>query len=116
MRRRSPSEISPFVAQPQGIISELRQKNQPKLIDKAVALSEVPVSKGARAMYVTVTQPLTFEEFLAWNDGSGREFELLDGIPVPLSEPAMDVFLFFRIKLPCFIYEGMGVTKAQKPV
>ncbi|MEH2455547.1 Uma2 family endonuclease [Nostoc sp.] len=38
-------------------------------------------------MYATVTQPLTFEEFLAWDDGSGREFELLDGIPVPLSEP-----------------------------
>jgi Uma2 family endonuclease len=38
-------------------------------------------------MYVPVTQPLTFEEFLAWDDGSGRDFELLDGIPVPLSEP-----------------------------
>ncbi|BAZ83652.1 Uma2 family endonuclease [Sphaerospermopsis kisseleviana CS-549] len=38
-------------------------------------------------MYATVTQLLTFEEFLAWDDGSGREFELLDGIPVPLSEP-----------------------------
>lgn len=38
-------------------------------------------------MYAAVTQPLTFEEFLAWDDGSGRAFELLDGIPVPLSEP-----------------------------
>ncbi len=38
-------------------------------------------------MYVTVTKPLTFEEFLAWDDRSGREFELLDGFPVPLSEP-----------------------------
>ncbi len=38
-------------------------------------------------MYATVPHPLTFEEFLAWDDGSGREFELLDGIPVPLSEP-----------------------------
>ncbi|WP_373529009.1 Uma2 family endonuclease [Nostoc sp.] len=38
-------------------------------------------------MYATVTQPLTFEEFLAWDDSSGREFELSDGIPVPLSEP-----------------------------
>lgn len=37
-------------------------------------------------MYATVTKPLTFEEFLAWNDGSGRDFELLDGVPVPLSE------------------------------
>jgi Uma2 family endonuclease len=38
-------------------------------------------------MYATVTQPLTFEQFLAWDDGSGRSFELFDGIPVPLSEP-----------------------------
>ena len=30
-------------------------------------------------MYATVTKPLTFEEFLAWDDGSGRDFELLDG-------------------------------------
>lgn len=30
---------------------------------------------------------LTFEEFLAWDDGSGRSFELFDGVPVPLSEP-----------------------------
>ena len=38
-------------------------------------------------MYAIVTQPLTFEEFLVWDDGSGRSFELLDGVPVPLSEP-----------------------------
>lgn len=38
-------------------------------------------------MYAPLTQPLTFEEFLAWDDGSGRDFELIDGIPVPLSEP-----------------------------
>ncbi len=38
-------------------------------------------------MYAIVTKPLTFEEFLAWDDGSGRDFELLDGVPVPLSEP-----------------------------
>jgi Uma2 family endonuclease len=38
-------------------------------------------------MYAAITQPLTFEEFLAWDDGSGRTFELLDGLPVPLSEP-----------------------------
>ena len=38
-------------------------------------------------MYATVTKPLTFEEFLAWDDRSGRDFELLDGLPVPLSEP-----------------------------
>lgn len=38
-------------------------------------------------MSITITKPLTFEEFLAWDDGSGRDFELLDGVPVPLSEP-----------------------------
>lgn len=38
-------------------------------------------------MYATAIEPLTFEEFLAWNDGSGRDFELVDGIPMPLSEP-----------------------------
>lgn len=38
-------------------------------------------------MYAALPKPLTFEEFLAWDDGSGRAFELLDGIPVPLSEP-----------------------------
>jgi Uma2 family endonuclease len=38
-------------------------------------------------MYATVAKTLTFEEFLAWDDGSGRDFELLDGVPVPLSEP-----------------------------
>lgn len=38
-------------------------------------------------MYATTTKLLMFEEFLAWDDGSGRAFELLDGLPVPLSEP-----------------------------
>jgi Uma2 family endonuclease len=38
-------------------------------------------------MYSTIPRPLTFEEFLSWDDGSGKEFELIDGIPVPLSEP-----------------------------
>lgn len=38
-------------------------------------------------MSATDSHPLTFEAFLAWDDGSGRVFELLDGMPVPLSEP-----------------------------
>jgi len=38
-------------------------------------------------MYATTTKPLTFTEFLLWDDGSGRDFELVDGIPRPLSEP-----------------------------
>lgn len=35
----------------------------------------------------TIQTPLTFEEFLAWDDGSGRSFELRDGFPMPISEP-----------------------------
>lgn len=38
-------------------------------------------------MYAPFTKTLTFEEFLDWDDGSGKDFELLDGVPVPLSEP-----------------------------
>lgn len=38
-------------------------------------------------MYAAATLPLTFEEFLSWDDGSGRSFELVDGTPMPLSEP-----------------------------
>lgn len=38
-------------------------------------------------MYATIAKTLTFEEFLAWDDRSGRDFELVDGVPVPLSEP-----------------------------
>lgn len=55
-----------------------------------MALIREAGSNGARAMYATVTQPLTFEEFLAWDDRSGKEFELVDGFPVPLSEPNAD--------------------------
>lgn len=39
-------------------------------------------------MYAPVIQtPLTFAEFLAWDDGSGRDFELRDGFPMPISDP-----------------------------
>ena len=38
-------------------------------------------------MYAPVTKTLTFEEFLDWDDVSGKDLELLDGVPVPLSEP-----------------------------
>ncbi len=41
----------------------------------------------AIAMYATATKPMTFEEFLAWDDGTGRNFELIDGIPMPRREP-----------------------------
>ena len=33
-------------------------------------------------MYATVTKPMTFEEFLAWDDSSGRDYELRDGFPL----------------------------------
>lgn len=35
----------------------------------------------------TLQKPLTFEEFLAWDDGSGRDFELRDGFPMPIVDP-----------------------------
>jgi len=38
-------------------------------------------------MYATVTKPMTFEEFLGWDDGSGRDFELIDGFPMPVLDP-----------------------------
>jgi hypothetical protein len=38
-------------------------------------------------MYATVAEPLTFEAFLTWDDGTGRSFELRDGFLMPLSEP-----------------------------
>ncbi len=35
------------------------------------------------------TQPrLTFEEFLDYDDGTGRRFELIDGLPIPMPEPS----------------------------
>lgn len=39
------------------------------------------------SMYTTVTQPMTFEQFLAWDDGSGRDYELRDGFPMPIVDP-----------------------------
>jgi Uma2 family endonuclease len=32
-------------------------------------------------------KPLTFAEFLTWDDGTGRDFELIDGFPIPLNDP-----------------------------
>lgn len=39
-------------------------------------------------MYALSERPLTFEEFLAWDDNSGRSFELRDGFPMPISDPS----------------------------
>lgn len=38
-------------------------------------------------MVAIVKKPLTFEEFLKWDDSSGRSFELVQGVAMPLSEP-----------------------------
>ena len=38
-------------------------------------------------MIAIAQRTLTFEEFLDWDDGSGRSFELFQGVAMPLSEP-----------------------------
>jgi hypothetical protein len=39
-------------------------------------------------MYASIIQPpLTFQGFLAWDNGPGRDFELRDGIPMPIVDP-----------------------------
>lgn len=38
-------------------------------------------------MIQAIPKPLTFEEFLIWDDGTDRDFELIDGVPMPISEP-----------------------------
>ncbi len=30
---------------------------------------------------------MTFDSFLVWSDGTDRDFELVDGVPVPVSDP-----------------------------
>lgn len=38
-------------------------------------------------MIAIAQKPLTFTEFLDWDDNSGRSFELVRGVAMPLSEP-----------------------------
>ena len=38
-------------------------------------------------MVAIANQTLTFEDFLTWDDDSGRSFELFKGVVMPLSEP-----------------------------
>lgn len=39
-------------------------------------------------MYAPIVQtPMTFAEFLAWDDGTGQNFELRDGFPMPIVDP-----------------------------
>ena len=68
-----------------------------------------------------VTVPLTFEEFLAWDDGSDRNFELVNGIPVPLTEPTADHedvadHLCDRLKQYCLENDLAYVPKRLKQV
>jgi Uma2 family endonuclease len=40
-------------------------------------------------MYAPIVPALmTFAEFLAWDDGTGRDFELRDGFPMPIVDPS----------------------------
>lgn len=45
-------------------------------------------------MVASIQQKLTFEEFLNWDDGSDRAFELIQGIAMPLREPTAKIDLF----------------------
>ena len=38
-------------------------------------------------MVAIAQKTLSFEEFLNWDDDSGRSFELVNGVAMPLSEP-----------------------------
>lgn len=38
-------------------------------------------------MIQAIPKLLTFEEFLVWEDGTDRTFELINGVPMPMSEP-----------------------------
>lgn len=38
-------------------------------------------------MVARAQKTLSFEEFLNWDDGKGRSFELVNGVAMPLSEP-----------------------------
>jgi Uma2 family endonuclease len=44
-------------------------------------------ANGKIEMIATDTQPLTFAEFLVWNHETEGDFELIHGIPMPISEP-----------------------------
>jgi Uma2 family endonuclease len=38
-------------------------------------------------MVAIAQKTLSFEEFLNWDDDSGKSFELVNGVALPLSEP-----------------------------
>lgn len=73
-------------------------------------------------MYASVIHtPMTFEEFLAWDDGTGRDFELRDGFPMPIVDPSAkheDVAdeLCERLSGHCKAFQLPYVPKRQKQV
>ncbi len=73
------------------------------------------------AYLAELTQPLTFAEFLAWDDGSGRDFELVDGFPMPIQDPNArheDVvdFICDRLVIHCQTLSLPYVPKRSKQV
>ncbi len=74
------------------------------------------------AMYAPIIpEPLTFAEFLVWDDGSGRNFELRDGFPMPIVDPNAkheDVAdeLCVRLSDHCKELNLAYVSKRQKQV
>lgn len=66
-------------------------------------------------------QSLSFEAFLEWDDGSDRNFELIDGVPAPLVEPTADHEdvadeLYDRLKQHCRESDLPYVPKRLKQV
>ncbi|MGJ3252079.1 MAG: Uma2 family endonuclease [Elainellaceae cyanobacterium] len=38
-------------------------------------------------MVQSISTPMTFDDFLEWDDGTERSFELIDGVPVAITDP-----------------------------
>jgi Uma2 family endonuclease len=72
-------------------------------------------------MVNTATQRLTFEEYLAYDDGTGNHYELIDGLLVVMNPPRVEHFLITkfleqqldaeiqRLSLPWLTFRETGV-------
>jgi Uma2 family endonuclease len=72
-------------------------------------------------MVNTATQRLTFEEYLAYDDGAGNHYELIDGLLVLINPPRVEHFLIVdfldialrteiqRLSLPWLTFRETGV-------
>ncbi len=38
----------------------------------------------------TTPQPMSLEDFLAWNQGDDRLYELIEGMPMPIGDPTAE--------------------------